>query len=343
MSRIGPVLRIRWWTRATQVDPWIGGRVRSLHRTVVLAALCSLALAIPAFAAPVTVFSTDFESGLPAEFSAPGCVIEGVQGYAGLGPAGRQFGGSFLRYTSQSIFDTKLTVRNLPPHDHLTVQSLLAIIDSWDSTEIMRIWVDGVLRFSHRFSLALADTTTYFPAPPGAILKMGTNLGFTFGSYYVHDRAYDLGVEPAFLDIPHTADTVTVVWNLAAHSGTTADAWQGGGDESWGIDAIRIQVDQQNTGVPSDFAAGRLAISATPNPATRSRIHLTLSLPDPSAARVDLLDLAGRRIASEDVPGSGPGLRSLAIGAGRGIAPGLYLARLTQNGISRTARIMIID
>ena len=145
-----------------------------------------------------------------------------------------------------------------------------------------------------------------------------------------------------FLDIPHTSDSVTVVWNLGAYSGSAADAWQGGGDESWGIDAVRIRVDQQNTGVPSDFAAGQLAVVATPNPAPRGRVHLSLSLPRQSPARVDLLDLAGRRVASEEVLGSGPGVRSIGIG-GRGIAPGLYVARVTQDGVSRTARIMITD
>src|SRR2546426_1151685 len=76
----------------------------------------------------VVVFTTDFGSGLPSEFSAPGAVLDGVQGYAGLGPAGRQFGGTFLRYTSVPIYPTTLIVRNLPAHDHLSVKFLLAII-----------------------------------------------------------------------------------------------------------------------------------------------------------------------------------------------------------------------
>src|SRR5262245_42839872 len=115
-----------------------------------MATLIGLALPATSLATPIVAFSTDFGSGLPAQFSAPGCVVEGVQGYAGLGPVGRQFGGNFLRYTSVPLYPTTLTVRNLPPHDHLSVKFLLAIIDSWDSTELMRISVDGVLLYNHR-------------------------------------------------------------------------------------------------------------------------------------------------------------------------------------------------
>ncbi len=309
-----------------------------------LALLTILALAPRCFAAPpVVVFSTNFESGLPAEFSAPGAVIEGVQGYSGLGPVGRRFGGNFLHYTSVALFPTTLTVRHLPSHDHLSVKSLLAIIDSWDSTEIMQIWVDGNLRFAHRFSLALADTTTYFPAPPGAILSMGTNLGFTFGTYYVHDRAYDLGVEPAFLDLPHTADSVVVAWTISALSGPAADQWQGGTDESWGTDAVSVEVSSQTTDVPANPAHGRLAVSAAPNPVRGRVVRLQLSLPAAGDALVELIDLAGRRVFSRELGSAASGPQAVELPIEAGLAPGLYFARVTQGAGARTARVIVQD
>lgn len=298
----------------------------------------------PTFATPpVVVFSTDFESGLPPEFSAPGSVIEGVQGYAGLGPVGRRFGGNFLRYTSVPLFPTRLTVRSLPPHDHLSLKHLLALIDSWDSTEIMQIAVDGNLLFAHRFSLALADTTTYSPAPPGAILSMGHNLGFSNGSYYFRDRAYDLGVEPAFLDIPHTADSVEVVWSIGALSGPAASQWQGGDDESWAIDAVSIEVSSQTTDVAAEFAAGRLSVGTLPNPARGGAIGLRFALPNGEPALLELLDLAGRRMASNDVGSMGAGQHSIRLVAGRRLAPGLYFARLRQGAESRMTRVVVTD
>lgn len=309
----------------------------------VLAALAA-GLALQASSAAATVvYSTSFDSGLPAGFSAPGAVIDGVQGYAGLGPVGRQFGGTFLRYTAVTLFPTKLTVRNLPPHDHLSVKHLLAVIDSWDNTELMQISVDGALKFSHRFSLAVEDTTDYFPAPPGAILSMGHDLGFSGGGYYFRDRAYDLGVEPAFLDIAHTADSVVVAWNISAVSGPAADQWQGGADESWAIDAVAIEVSTQNVGVEQEFAAGGLALEAFPNPSRRGAASVRLALPLRERATLELVDLAGRRLASREVGELGAGIHTLDLGDGHPMTPGVYFARLTQGTSVRVARIAILD
>ena len=55
-------------------------------------------LAPPEVAAATIVFSTDFESGVPSEFTAPGASTEPVQGNAGLGNDGNVFAGNFLRY-----------------------------------------------------------------------------------------------------------------------------------------------------------------------------------------------------------------------------------------------------
>ncbi len=307
-----------------------------------LAVLTLFVLAPRCFAdPPVVVFSTNFETGLPAQFSAPGAVIEGVQGYSGLGPVGRRFGGNFLHYTSVALFPTTLTVRNLPAHDHVSVKSLLAIIDSWDSTEIMQIWVDGSLRFANRFSLALADTTTYFPAPPGAILSMGTDLGFSLGSYYARDRAYDLGVEPAFLDLPHTADSVVVAWTISALSGPAADQWQGGSDESWGIDAVSVEVSSQTTGVGTDPAAVRFTVRAAPNPARGGLVRLQLVLPVSRGALVELIDLTGRLVSSRELGSAAAGPQAVGLPIKSGLAPGLYFARVTQGTVARTARVIV--
>lgn len=309
-----------------------------------LSTLATLAfLTASAHAAPVQVFATDFEAGLPPEFSAPGSVITGVQGYAGLGPAGRRFNASFLRYTSVPIYPTTLVVRGLPPHDHLSVKFLLGLIDSWDGTELMQVSVDGVMKFSHWFQLASGDTTDYFPAPPGAILSMGTDLGFSGCCWYNRDRAYDLGAEPAFLDIPHTADTVAVVWSIGAVSGPAADQWQGGDDESWAIDAVRIEVEQQNAGVESDFAAGRLGlVGVAPNPSHGRDVSVSFSLPATAPARIELLDVSGRRLASREVGSFGRGTHVTTLNTAR-LAPGVYLVRLSQGAAARTTRVVLLE
>ena len=201
----------------------------------------SSALPVSASAA-TTVFSTDFESGLPPEFGAPGATIEAVQAYAGLGNASNSFAGSFLRYSAVDIQDTTLTLTDLPAHDRLSLGFLLGVIDSWDGTELLEVRVDGHLLFSNWFQLAIGDSSSY-AAPPGALLSSGSDLGFSTGSYYDHDRAYDMSREQAFKTIVHGGDSATITWSLGATSGSAAQNWQGGADESWAIDNVVVKTD----------------------------------------------------------------------------------------------------
>jgi hypothetical protein len=155
---------------------------------------------------------------------------------------GNQFSGSFLRYSATELSDTTLTLTNLPEHNRLNLEFLLAIIDSWDGAELMEVRVDGALLFSHWFEIASGDSSSYVP-PENGLLSSGTDLGFTGGGFYNRDRAYDLSIEPAFQGITHTADTVTIIWSLSATSGTAASNWQGGTDESWAIDNVVVEVE----------------------------------------------------------------------------------------------------
>lgn len=305
-----------------------------------LAVVAFIALASPV--AAVEVFNSDFESGLPPELDAPGCVIEGVQGYAGLGTSGNQFGGSFLRYTSVPILDTRLTLHNLPPHDQVTVSFLLAVIDSWDGTELLKVSVDGVEVFSHWFQIATGDDSSYL-APPGGLLSSGTNLGFTNSSYHGRDRAYDLSVEPAFT-VPHTADSLTIVWYLGAVSGGAAQNWQGGSDESWAIENVRVSVSGGPTGVGDTPAPRELTLARNaPNPFAGSTT-LRVWSPQSGGAQVDVFDVTGRRVRSDalalthgwqDVVFAGVDDRN------RPLASGVYFCRVRAAGITRTQKVVI--
>ena len=61
------------------------------------------------------------------------------------------------------------------------------------------------------------------------------------------------------------------------------------------------------------------------------------------AATLELLDVAGRRIASRDVGSLGAGAHAVTLGAGRRLAPGVYLIRLAQRGRSATMRAAILE
>lgn len=308
----------------------------SLFLMLALAGLPSLASR--ATAAPY--WSTDFESGMPAEMTSLGTAIEGTQGWAPLGHPGNTYGSKFLRYSSITLHDTKLVLRGLPEHTHVSLGFLLALIDSWDGTELYQVTVDGSLLFDHWFQLATGDTSSWH-APLGATLSRGTNLGFSSGSYYGRDRAYDLGAEPSFQDIPHTADSLVVVWKMSAVSGGAAQQWQGGSDESWAIDNVRVSLQLAGTAVDDAARAGELALAiAGAQPSVSRDVRVAFTLPQSGRARLDLFDATGRRLATADAGALGAGRHTLALGDGR-LEPGLYWVRLAQDGATRTVKAVV--
>jgi hypothetical protein len=182
-----------------------------------------------------TVFSTDFDSGAPAEFSGV-TTTESVQGYTAVG-----FTGNLLRNPSVSpIQNTTLTLTGLPTHNTVDINFLLAIIDSWDGNggnpgpDSFVVTVDGVTVFNEVFAIA-SGSGTYDPSEASS-LGPQAHYGFS-GSW--QDEAYNMTLESAFHDIPHTADTLTVVWTAAG------PGWQGGNDESWGIDDVEVIVNSE--------------------------------------------------------------------------------------------------
>ena len=68
-----------------------------------------------------------------------------------------------------------------------------------------------------------------------------------------------------------------------------------------------------------------------PNPARGSGFNVSFALPDAHPATLQVLDVAGRRIAAREVGSLGPGRHSVRIGDRR-MAAGVYLVRLERNG-----------
>ncbi|MFZ4763334.1 MAG: PEP-CTERM sorting domain-containing protein [Roseimicrobium sp.] len=209
-----------------------------------------------ALVAPVgnatVVFSTNFDHGAPTEMSGV-VATEPVQGYAGIGPAGGEFGGLFLRNSSNGA-PTMLTLTGLPAHSAVRLGFLLAVIDTWEGSglsggyrapDVFNVAIDGQTVFSHTFENYNFDLPLFsqsYEAPVGVRLTSTPypELGFSIRNSEsvpdMGDSAYDLGADPAFLTIPHTSSTLTVSW-FASGSG-----WQGGRDESFAIDNLTVAV-----------------------------------------------------------------------------------------------------
>ena len=80
-----------------------------------------------------------------------------------------------------------------------------------------------------------------------------------------------------------------------------------------------------------------------PSPARGGRLSVEFSLALPLAARIELLDVAGRRLIAREVGSLGIGRHTLDLAEGARVAPGLYLLRLTQGRAVRTVRCLVLE
>jgi hypothetical protein len=197
-----------------------------------------------ALSAPITVFSTDFNGSLASEIAPGSATLTGVQGFAGYGPAGNQFGGNFLRSATGNT--VTLTLNNLPTHDTISLSFLFAAIDSLDGTgtfpagDFFKIVFDGNTLFSESFANALPSQIQSYISPAGVELARHADLGFSGpGSYYT-DSAYNFGADPVFANFAHTASTATIDFFIFGEGNQDLN------DESWAMDNLRVSVTTKN-------------------------------------------------------------------------------------------------
>jgi hypothetical protein len=198
--------------------------------------------AVASAQAATQVFFTEFDSTVPAEISAGSAALAGVQFYAGLGPAGNQFGGTFLRSPTGNVVTLSLT--GLPEHTAISLEFLFAAIDSLDGTgtfpsgDFFKVTLDGHQVFRESFANALPSQIQSYVPPAGVdvVLARHVDLGFTGpGSYYT-DSAYNLGADPVFHNLAHSASTAVFTFQIEG------EGIQDLNDESWATDNLRVSV-----------------------------------------------------------------------------------------------------
>jgi len=217
----------------------MNNRLRLLPSMAVSSGLLAILLAAPAHA--LTVFESDFEAPtIPAEISAGVAVLTGVQGYAGLGPAGNQFGGSFLR--SPTGNEVSLTLSGLPTHSSVSIGYLFAAIDSLDGSgafpqgDFLNIKVDGVSIFRESFANAQAGDIQSYVAPAGGVLARRVDIGFSGPGGFYTDSAYDFAVESRLQNLAHSGSTLTLSWIMEGPGIQALD------DESWAMDQLKVTI-----------------------------------------------------------------------------------------------------
>ena len=83
-----------------------------------------------------------------------------------------------------------------------------------------------------------------------------------------------------------------------------------------------------------------LALRVWPNP-TRGTAQVWLTLAGGEPARLELLDLAGRRVRALELGGLGSGLHRVDLAETNSLRPGLYLIRLSQAGRRATGKLIV--
>jgi len=81
-----------------------------------------------------------------------------------------------------------------------------------------------------------------------------------------------------------------------------------------------------------------------PDPASGHALVVDVVLPSADGARLEMMDVMGRRVATRELGSLGVGQHSVNLSEGlRSLAPGVYLLRLTQGREARTTRVTIVD
>ncbi len=81
-------------------------------------------------------------------------------------------------------------------------------------------------------------------------------------------------------------------------------------------------------------------VGLTPNPARSSNMRVAYELATAEPARLEMMDVSGRRVLSQDVSGA-PGQHVVPLNAGGALPVGLYWLKLSQGGRSRVVRAAI--
>jgi hypothetical protein len=82
---------------------------------------------------------------------------------------------------------------------------------------------------------------------------------------------------------------------------------------------------------------------ATPNPAVGGRLRVEFTLVVQGAAKLELIDIAGRVVRAVEVGSLGPGIHNFDLTGHSPVRPGIYFLRLRQRGDEVRARVAVVD
>jgi hypothetical protein len=188
----------------------------------------------------------------------------------------------------------------------------------------------------------------------GAIVCWDDARGASVDIYAQHVRA-DGSLDPAWPSggraVCAAAGSQSGILALADGAGGAILTWndQRGGDQNSDVYAQRVQANGVLGGtvvdVPFDGSqALALSLDAVrPNPWHGRALTLSFSLATEEPAMLEVLDIAGRRVAMQELTARGPSRATTKLVLGSPVAPGVYLVRLRQGDRVRLQRFVVLD
>ncbi|OGU10466.1 MAG: hypothetical protein A2W29_04550 [Gemmatimonadetes bacterium RBG_16_66_8] len=107
--------------------------------------------------------------------------------------------------------------------------------------------------------------------------------------------------------------------------------------EHWEVDIGRNTAD-----VPGSTPWAFRLEPVRPNPTTGQNIVVHFVLPSAAPARLEMVDVAGRIVSTQEVGALGAGPHAVNLEGARRLRPGMYLVRLSQGVVRKTTRAVII-
>jgi hypothetical protein len=132
--------------------------------------------------------------------------------------------------------------------------------------------------------------------------------------------------------------------NSVAVSADGNTAVVGGDTDNNYVGAAWVFASTTSTGVNDGGSLTFALEGVRPNPARGNGLNVAFTLPTGAiAARLELLDVSGRRVLSREVGSLGAGRHTVNLAEGRKVARGLYWARLTQGANRRSTRVAVTE
>ncbi|MFI5371086.1 MAG: hypothetical protein ACHQ52_05965, partial [Candidatus Eisenbacteria bacterium] len=218
----------------------------------------------------------------------------------------------------------------------------------------------GIHRSSYRVRAATSNPTLNFDSPPDSgysvdNLAPATPAPFTAayssGTLHLH---WGANLEPDLwyyrLYRGGSAAFVPGAANLIATPADTGYADAGSAGRYYKLSAVDVNGNESayalltptgTTDVPGGVVALALE-GARPNPIRGPGLEIHFTLPGSESARLELMDVSGRRLASLDVGELGPGPHAVDLASRRQMPAGLYLVRLTRGASVLDTRVVVL-